>query len=170
MFAIALLAKRPDLLDHVIIDGAGVLPLPGLPLMKIGFFILQPFLHTNFAIKTIAQSMKIPEKDFKDFRKKMLLISPSSFRRSFIQTLSLRQPSGLDKLENTVLFVAGEKEPDAVKRSNAMIARIMPNAEVRIAPNMGHGWLAEATELHYRMVKAWFEDRKLPEELIAASQ
>jgi len=160
------LTKVPDLVDHAIIDGAGVLPLPGLGFMKIGFHLLQPFLHTNFVIKTIAHSMHIPESGYDDFKQGMLAMSPASFTRSFLQALSLRQPPGLEKILCSVLFVAGEREPMAVKQSNAMLAKIMPNAQSRIAPNMNHGWLAEAPEMHIRMVRTWLNDKPLPTELI----
>jgi len=167
--AITLLGKAPDLTDHVIIDGAGVLPLPGLPLMKIGFRLLQPFLKTNFVIQTIANSTKIPPDEYDDFRRNLRAMSSASFTRSFIQALSLRQPTGLEKVKSPVLFVAGEMEPAAVHQSNALLAGIMPAAQYRIAPKMGHGWFAAAPDLHYRMIKAWLENQPLPEELAQAS-
>lgn len=42
----------------------------------------------------------------------------------------------------------------------------MPNAANYIAPRMGHGWLAEAPDLHCRMVQAWLHNEPLPEELV----
>jgi pimeloyl-ACP methyl ester carboxylesterase len=160
--AFMLLNKAPDLVDHAIIDGAGVLPLPGLPFMKAGFHLLQPFLHTDFMVRTLARALKIPEGDYREFREGMLAMSPSSFTRSFIQALSLRQPPNLEHVTRPVLFVAGEAEPQAVRQSHVMLANRMPNAQSRVAPNMGHGWLVEAPELHVRMVRAWLCDQPLP--------
>jgi hypothetical protein len=31
---------------------------------------------------------------------------------------------------------------------------------------MGHGWLAEAPDLHCRMVRAWLQGEQLPEALV----
>lgn len=168
VIAIMLLSKAPELIDHAIIDGAGVGPTPGLQLMKVGFYILQPFLHANFVIKTIARAIKIPDKDFDEFRQNMRSVSPSSFTRSVIQANSLRQPPGLDTVTSPVLFVAGEREKTVIQ-SQIMLAKVIPNAQVRMAPSMGHGWLAEAPELHYRMVEAWLSDMTLPERLIKVS-
>ncbi len=42
----------------------------------------------------------------------------------------------------------------------------MPNAPNYIAPRLGHGWLAEAPDLHCRMVQAWLHNEPLPEELV----
>jgi pimeloyl-ACP methyl ester carboxylesterase len=161
--AMTLLSKAPELVDHAIVDGAGVLPLPCLPLMKVGLPILKPFLHTNFVIKTIARSFKIPNDDYDEFKHGMLAMSPSSFARSFLQAIAMRQPAGLQEVVCSVLFVSGENDPRAVKQSNVMLAEIMPNAQSRMSLGMGHGWLAQAPALHVRMVRAWVEDRPLPQ-------
>ena len=42
----------------------------------------------------------------------------------------------------------------------------MPNAPNYIAPRLGHGWFAEAPDLHYRMVQVWLHNEPLPEELV----
>jgi pimeloyl-ACP methyl ester carboxylesterase len=151
--------------DHVIVDGAGVQPIPGLPFMKVGFRLMQPFMHSEFVIRTIAGMTKIPAEDYEDFKKGMLSMSPSSFTRSFLQANSMRIPSGMENVVSRVLLVAGEREPQAVRQSQASLARLLPNAENYVAPSMGHGWLAEAPDLHFRMVRAWLQNEPLPEEL-----
>jgi pimeloyl-ACP methyl ester carboxylesterase len=128
---------------------------------KAGFHLLQPFLHTDFVIRTLARTMKIPQADYNDFKQGMLAMSPSSFTRSFLQALSLRQASGLEHVTCPVLFVAGEAEPQAVKQSNVMLAHTLPHAKCVVAPHMGHAWLAEAPELHIKMVRAWLCDQPL---------
>lgn len=163
---ISLLSKAPDLVDHAIVDGAGVLPMMGVPLMKISFRLLQPFLHTDFVIKIIARMTKISKDDYVGFKQGMLLMSPSSFTRSFTEAISMRQPPGLNDVVNPVLFVSGEKDPNAVRQSNVMLSETMRNAQSRMIGGMGHGWLAEAPDLHCRMVRAWLNDDVLPEELI----
>ncbi|MBN1874575.1 MAG: alpha/beta hydrolase [Anaerolineae bacterium] len=167
--AMTLLGRMPQVIDHAIVDGAGVLPLPGLPLMKVGVRILQPFLHTDFIIKTIARSMKIHADEYTEFRQGMLAMSPSAFTRSFLEANAMRQPPGLEKITSPVLFVAGENEPKEVKRSHVMLAQSMPNAKSRVAPGMGHGWLAEAPDLHIQMIRSWVNDEPLPQELLAVS-
>lgn len=163
--AITILGKAPEIVDHAIVDGSGVLPLPGLPLLKIGLHIIQPFLHTNYVIRKIADSIKIHADDYEEFRQDMLLMSPKSFTRSFIQANEVRQPSGLEKISCPVLFVSGEREPNAVKRSNILLAKLIQNGQSRIVPGSGHGWLGEKPDLHLRMVQAWINDQPLPQEL-----
>jgi pimeloyl-ACP methyl ester carboxylesterase len=164
--AMTWLGKAPQFVDHAIVDGAGVQPLPGLPLMKIGFWIMQPFLHKDFVIRIIAGMTKIPAEDYEEFKKGMLLMSPSSFTRSFLQASSMELPPGLQEVACRVLFVAGEKEPQAVRQSQASLAGLLPSAESFIAPGMGHGWLAEAPDLHCRMIRSWIQDEQIPTELV----
>ena len=164
------LGKAPQLVDHAIVDGAGVQPLPALPLMKIGFRLMQPFLHRDFVIRIIARMTKIPEKDYEGFKEGMLLMSPSSFTRSFLQASSMGLPPGLEEVACQVLFVAGEKEPQAVKQSQASLAKLLPRAESYLAPGMGHGWLAEAPDLHCRTIQNWILDEQLPTGLVRSDK
>ena len=97
---------------------------------------------------------KIPAEEYEGFKQGMLSMSPSSFTRSFLQANSMGLPPGLEKVASPVLLVAGEREPQAVKESQASLTRLLPNAANYIAPRMGHGWLAEAPDLHCRMVQA----------------
>lgn len=159
------LGIAPNLVDHAIVDGAGAQTMPGLPFIKVGFRLIQPFMHSEFFIRTIARMTKISAADYEGFKQGMLSMSPAAFRRSFVQASSMRIPSGLENVMCRVLLVAGEREPQAVRQSQATLARMLPNAENRIAPHMGHGWLAEAPDLHIRMVRAWLQDEPLPEEL-----
>jgi pimeloyl-ACP methyl ester carboxylesterase len=163
---IQLLSKSPEVVDHAIVDGAGILPSSGLTFMRARLHVMQPFLHTDFVIKTFARSFKVPSDGYEEFREGMLEMSPSSFTRSFLEALSLRDAPGLDEVTCPVLFVAGQKEAAAVHRSNVLLAGVMPHAQARVAPGVAHGWLAEAPALHLRMVKAWIEDQPLPGELV----
>jgi pimeloyl-ACP methyl ester carboxylesterase len=166
---IRLLGMIPGLLESVIVDGAGVLPLSGLFMMKIGLRILQPFLHTDFVIKTISRTLvKIPKEDYEEFRTGMLSVTPSSFTRSFVQANHVQQPHGLKHVPCRVLFVAGEKEPKTTLRSNAMLAELMPKALNRVVLGVGRRWMSEELDLHIRMVEAWLRDKSLPSELIRA--
>jgi pimeloyl-ACP methyl ester carboxylesterase len=168
--AMTWLSTAPHLVDHAIVDGAGVRPLPGLLFMKTGLRLMQPFMHREFVIRATARMTKIPAEEYEEFKQGMLSMSPSSFTRSFLQANSMRLPPGLEKVMCRVLLVAGEREPQAVKQSQASLARLLPNAENYLAPGMGHGWLAEAPDLHCRMVQAWLQDEALPEELMGVDQ
>ncbi len=167
--AINLLGAIPGLLESVIVDGAGVLPTPGAIIVKFGLRALEPFLHTDFVLKTISRTLiKIPERNYEEFREGMLSITPSSFTRSIIQANQVRQPSGLQHVPCRVLFVAGEKDSKTILQSNSILAEQMPNAMNRVALGVGQGWSALRPELHVQMVESWLKDRSFPSELIRA--
>lgn len=167
--AIQLLGAVPGLLESVIVDGAGVLPVPGLAFMKVGLRLLQPFLHTEPIIRMIAQWMvRIPEEEYEDFKNGMLAAHPASFTHSILQANQMGQPPGLQHAPCRVLFVAGENEPGTTHQSNAMLAELMPEALSRVVLGVGHGWMSELPDLHIRMADAWIRNLSLPHELIEA--
>lgn len=63
------------------------------------------------------------------------------------------------------LLVTGQQEMGDMHAANAALAAYMPQARARVAPGLGHGWIATRPDLHSGMVRAWLEDRPLPWEL-----
>lgn len=169
VIAIKLLGMIPGLFESVVIDGAGVLPRPGLSLVKLGFRLLQPFLHREFIMEEIAHTLlRIPEENFAEFRSGMLSATPRAITRSTIQALDARQPHGLQHVPCRVLFVAGENEMAATLRSNQELSEVVPKAQNRVIREIGNSWIIANPELHLRMVEAWIGDLPLPPELETA--
>ena len=162
---INLLGRASELIDHAIIDGTGVLPFRSTPLLTAGFFLVQPFLKTNFFVNPIARRLNVPAKDIQRFKEDFRAMTPRAFRRSFYEGMSLKIPPGMERVTCPTLFVAGSLEFSRFHQSNLMMSKIMPNAECRAVSGMGHSWLAEAPDLHVRMVRAWIAGEELPEEL-----
>lgn len=153
-----LVATRPDLLERVLIDGAGVLPWLGRIPFLAGIALITPFLHTQPVIGMLSRSVgRIPEADQAEMR----IASRRAFFRSYRDALSLRLTSAQTKAACPTLLVAGELEKP-VRRSNAALAELMPNAAARFVPRLGHGWLGTDLELHIAMVDAWLGARELP--------
>jgi pimeloyl-ACP methyl ester carboxylesterase len=76
-----LLARRPELLDRVIIDGSGGLPWWGNGPLLVGIAAISPFLHTRPVIAMLSRSVGgIPAKDQAEIR----VASRRAFRRSFV--------------------------------------------------------------------------------------
>ena len=160
------LGKAPHLVDHAIVDGTGVQPSPGLPFMKVGFRLMQLFLHRDLVIRIIAGMTNISEEDHTELKQGMRMMSSSSFTRLFLQASSMGSPPLKSEVTCGVLFVAGEREPQAVRQPQTSLARLVPKAESYIAPGMGHGWPAEAPDLHCRMIRSWIQDEQMPRGLV----
>ena len=160
-----LLARRPELIDRAIIDGAGVLPAWWTGPMTLGVAGVSPFIHRKLLIGMVHRALGGKPSDLESFAADMQAASPRAFRRAFADanggTISMEEV----RAPCPILLVAGEREPQAVRVSNAALADLMPNAVARFAPGLGHGWLAKAPELHRHMVEAWICGQELPSEL-----
>lgn len=157
----AVLERHPDLLDRVVIDGAGVLPWWGGNLILAGVSVVSPFLHTRPVIGLFSDIIGMDEEGRADLRAS----SRWAFQQAFIEGFKTRPSNAHISAGCPTLLVAGEKET-VVRPSNAALASLMPNAVARFAPGLGHGWLARTLELHVHMVEAWLAGSELPSELI----
>lgn len=52
-----------------------------------------------------------------------------------------------------------------MRPSNAALTPLMPDAEARYVPQLGHGWMNRKPQLHRRAVAAWLTGSELPDEL-----
>ena len=161
----SLLARRPGLIDRAVIDGAGVLPAWWTGLLTLGVAGVSPFIHRKLLIGVVHRALGGDPSDMESFAADMRAASPRAFRRAFADangaTISMEEV----RAPCPTLLVAGEREPQALRASNAALAGLMPNAVARFAPGLGHGWLAKTPELHRRMVEAWICGQELPAEL-----
>jgi pimeloyl-ACP methyl ester carboxylesterase len=155
-----LLGRRPELVDRAVIDCAGVLTSRGGSLILLAIAAVSPFLHTRPVVALFSRIIGMDELGRDDLRQ----ASPRAFRRAFVEGFK----GGVSPVElsapSPTLLTAGETET-AIRPSNAAQATLMPQAEARFAPGVGHGWLARRTDLHVRMVEAWLTGRELPTEL-----
>jgi pimeloyl-ACP methyl ester carboxylesterase len=149
----ALLERHPDLVDRAVIDGAPFFwPRGAGPLMLLVMIAVSPFLHTRPVMALFHDLM-----DAEDLR----VASRRAFLRVFADS---RHPSAAIGATRPTLLVAGVKE-STVRPADAALTSLMPHAEARFAPGLGHCWQRKAPELHIRMVEAWLTGQELPSEL-----
>jgi pimeloyl-ACP methyl ester carboxylesterase len=158
-----LLARHADVLDRVIIDGAGILPWWGNGPYLLFIAAIAPFLHTRAVIGALSRSVgRIPEPDQAELR----VASRLAFLKSLADARGTRASRNEVRAACPTLLVAGEKET-AVRRSNAALQGVMPRAVARYVAGLGHGWLGTRMELHLDMVAAWLTAEQSPEALVA---
>jgi len=154
---INMLSKYPKIIDRAVVDGAGIFPIKGKDLIKIGVSIISPFLRYKVINNGIAGSLGIASKqELLQFQTDMEAVSPFAFRTAFSQANDQTEPNNLDGLNIPVLFMAGEKEASETKASNKHLAKIIGKSKAVAIPNVGHGWVAKNPELHIEMIKKWF--------------
>lgn len=162
-----LLARRPELLERVVIDGAGVVGTRLAPFFKLGVALVSPLVGRAFVGRIIARAVGLSDRAaIADFAAQLGQVDPRSFRRAFAQAQDVRLSEALLRAPCPTLLVAGERELAVVRGSNRLLADLMPHAKARMVPGAGHGWLAIAPELHIEMVRAWMTGRELPPALV----
>lgn len=152
-----LLEHHPDLIDRVVIDGAGVIPWAPGKLILAGVAATSPFLHTRAVTAVIGSVVGMDD----DGRADLRAASPRAFRSAFFEGFHPEPPRKELDAPCRTLLVAGESEK-AVRRSNAALASVMPDAVARFVPGGGHGWIGRRPELHARLVEAWLTGGDLP--------
>jgi len=163
--AIDLVATEPELVDHLIVDGAGVLPIPALALAKLALRLAPLVIKSDIAVNIVASSIGVPKGNRAGIRRDYGRMSSAAFVAALTQALDYREPPGLAGVWCPTLFVAGGREPSTTRRSQWELTRRMPNAAAAVVPRRWHSWIAAEPDLHCRMVEAWISDRPLPDAL-----
>jgi pimeloyl-ACP methyl ester carboxylesterase len=160
-----LLARSPDVVSRAVIDGAAIVPSRLTPLMTTGVRLASPFLHRAVVIRALGQAVGVPPVDMPSFEKGIRGVRPRAFRRAFAQAQNPGVLHDVLPCKVPTLLVTGQHEMGDMHAANAALAAYMPQARARVAPGLGHGWIATRPDLHSRMVRAWLQDQPLPNEL-----
>jgi pimeloyl-ACP methyl ester carboxylesterase len=164
--AFELLAGRPDLLDHVVIDGCAALRSRWAGPAKLAFAAISPFVRFPVTGRLLATAVGVTRPaEVADLVQQITQVDPGSFRRAFADAQEVRITPSLLAASCPTLLVSGEKELAAMHQSSRLLESRMPHAEARVMPEAGHGWLGQHPETHIAMVRAWIEDRPLPDVL-----
>ena len=164
--ALQTLSIAPDVVDRMVISAATLGPIPGAGIITrlarpIAWLTRQPF-----AYRRSAKSLAIPEAFMSQFEADAQRLASDTFRRINQEANNFRLPDNLHDIKTPVLVGAGENELKLVHRKTKQILSVLPNATGYIAPDVGHGWNGEKPELFTQMIRAWIEEKPLPEELL----
>jgi pimeloyl-ACP methyl ester carboxylesterase len=165
--AFELLNTRPELLDHVVIDGCGAMPSRLAGPAKVGVAAVSPLIRRRAFGRLLTKFVGITEPDaIEDFIDQLRQADPRSFRRAFADAQDVRISAALLSASSPTLLVSGANELAAVHATGRLLAERMPRAEARVVPGSGHGWLGAHPRTHVAMVRAWITDTALPAELV----
>lgn len=166
--ALTLLERHADMVDHAIISGVTDAPMPNRQWLKPQLFVMSFLLRRRGLVSRQARSLPLSSEMQAAFTENLLAMSMSAYRRIWEEVAYASVPAVLREVHNPTLIVAGGRETDIITRTVQTIPDMMPNAEGRLAPGLGHGWNVEAPDLFSAMVRAWVTNAPLPARLQAA--
>jgi pimeloyl-ACP methyl ester carboxylesterase len=158
--AMELMNSRPELLDHVVLDGAAGIRWRFAPLLAGAATAVSPFVHTLPVLRLVAHALSIKADRRPGFYSEFRMLDGRSFRRAARHALAAR-------LRNTsfpgpVLLLAGGREIGAARVSNATLALLLPRATAWYLPGSWHAWVGTNPDLHRAVVRAFLLDEPLP--------
>jgi len=159
---LTLMARHPDVVDHAVLSGLNIMPLPGKAMMTLMAWVMAPLLKTRFGAQMNAKALNIPAAEVEGYREGLRQLSLRSFVTASGDATNYQAPAKLAKVTTPTLVVAGEREHELVHQSMRRLLELLPNAEGAVAPGLGHGWSAENPELFAATVAAWCGDQHLP--------
>lgn len=160
-----LLEKHADLVDKVIVDGAGHRPITGNR-KGIAMTHLLPLLkNTRIVAQLLTMIMRgngVPEPDCRILIEDLQRARRKSVQRAMSQAATLKVDAVFD---NPALFVSGEYEAAAIHDSHRTLAQKNPCSECVYYPNRGHAWLFGDIASHIQLVRYFLLGDDFPEKL-----
>jgi pimeloyl-ACP methyl ester carboxylesterase len=176
--AVQLLATSPKCVQKAVISSALVRPIPGLALASSSAVLswtyrlaIRPFINCDWWIRlNMKYAAGLSDEFYANFKKDFQQMTESGFVNTIMANQHFRLPDGLDKAAASTLVIAGQKEHAAMKQSVRDITASLPCAEGAIfdldkSRAAEHNWGVTSPELFARTVRAWIEEKPLPQEL-----
>jgi len=163
--ALVLLERHAPVLDRVILSGVTAAPMPNRVLLKPQLWLMSILLRRRGLIKRQAEALHLTPDMQAAFVDNLRAMSMEAYRRIWEEAAVFRVPPALRQVDNPTLVVAGSRESKIITQAVGVIAALMPHAQGRLAPGVGHGWNVEAPDLFSAMIRAWVSGMPLPASL-----
>ena len=148
------------------LSSASLGPLPGGAMMTALSSPLAWMMKLPSLRNQSAKQLHVPEDMLPEFRADMQSMNGTLFRRinEAIHSARVDTPIAYD---GRVLVVCGEKEAGFIHNNQRKIMQHLPNATGQVIPAVGHAWCFEDPALFADVVRKWFMEQPLPEQLLA---
>jgi pimeloyl-ACP methyl ester carboxylesterase len=164
---LALLERHAGVVDRAVLSGVTAAPMPNRGWLPVQLGLMAFLLKRRWFVKRQAQSLGVPPQMQAAFTENLLAMSMQAYRQIWKEAVNFHVSDALRQVDTPTLVVAGGRESDIITQAVSTIPAMMPNAQGRLAPGLGHGWNVQAPDLFNAMVRAWVNDAPLPTELRA---
>jgi pimeloyl-ACP methyl ester carboxylesterase len=158
--AVRMLLDEPDVLDHVLISGAATRSNAVFASMNT----MMGFLNPNQLADLIFWQSHIPMPYHHLVREGVRTVKPAAFGHFSQELGQIELPH---QVQIPLLVTVGQQEAFVVQQSAREMRRSIQHAKGVMAPNVGHIWSLEASDLFTQTVRSWVTDTALPQSLIA---
>lgn len=165
--ALALLERHAGVLDRVVMSGVTAAPMPNRALLNPQLGLMSILMKRRWLVKAQARALHLSPDMQAAFTENLLAMSMPAYRRIYREGADYRAPVSLRHVTTPTLIVAGGRESAIITQAVDALADLLPNAQGRLAPGLGHGWNVEAPDLFNAMVRAWITGKPLPSGLQA---
>jgi pimeloyl-ACP methyl ester carboxylesterase len=166
--ALVLLEHHADVLDRVVMSGVTAAPMPNRALLNPQLWLMSVLMKRRWFVNMQAKSLHVPPDMQSAFTDNLLAMSMQAYRRIAEEVVHFHVPPSLHHVNTLTLITAGSRESKIITQAVGTISNMMPNAQGRLAPGLGHGWNVEAPDLFNAMVRAWIMGTPLPYRLQVA--
>jgi pimeloyl-ACP methyl ester carboxylesterase len=165
--ALLLLEHHANVLDRVIISGVTDAPMPNRAWLNPQLWVMSRVLKNRWLVNMQAKALNLSPKMQAAFTENLLAMSMDAYRRIYEEVVDAYVPDSLRLVNTPTLITAGGSETKIITQTVESIPRLMPNAQGRLAPQLGHGWNVQAPDLFNAMIRAWITGAPLPAGLIS---
>ncbi len=160
------LLRHPHRVERAIISGSPASePTPKL-MYQLQSRLVGLLLNTPLGVKVFARMLFIPSEAMEVFTAFIKKLSRPMYWSVVHELMSFVLPPGMSQIAAPTLLVTGEKDIAFNVESVRTLAAVLPNNVAVLAPQVHHGWNGEAPQLFDAMMRAWIEQKPLPESMI----
>lgn len=162
-----LLERHAGVADRAILSGVTVAPMPNRILLNPQLWLMAIVMKRRWFAEMQVKALHIPPDMQPAFTENLQAVSMEAYRRIYKEAANFRLSPSLGRVNTPTLVTAGSRESNIIVQAVETIPQVMPNAQGRLAPGLGHGWNVEAPDLFSAMVRAWISHTPLPNGLQA---
>jgi pimeloyl-ACP methyl ester carboxylesterase len=160
--ALVLLERHAAVVDRVVISGVTDAPWPNRVFLRPQLWLLSALMKKRWLVNMQAKALRLSPDMQADFTENLRAMSMQTYRRIAEEAADFRVPTALRLVNTPTLITAGGSESKIITQTVNTIPKILPNAQGRLAPGLGHGWNVQAPGLFNATVRAWITGSPLP--------
>lgn len=144
------LSKRAKLSEYSIVESALIYPIKGTKLLAIpAYKMCYGLIKKEWFSKLQAKILFVSKELFEQYYRDSLDISKQSLINIALSNGNYELKDSLIDVETKVLIIVGSKELKIMKKSANKLHEAIPNSDLFIADNMGHGEFSQVQYNQY---------------------